>query len=94
MKDEGGLRRQLEKVGVIHLEEVGLQILIKGGLVEFDLLFFHIDVGPGKPVRHLRVHILLVTHLGKLRPEGDIHAHGQRQPFFQIGMGQNPHARG
>ena len=77
MKNERGLWGKLKKMGIIYLEEIGFQILVKGSLVEFNLTLDYVYVRSRETVCHLGIHIFFITHLGKLRPEGDIYTHGQ-----------------
>jgi hypothetical protein len=90
-----GMRgRDVEIIQIVPaLQQLG-ELFIKLIGVEAQAVFFRQEDDAGKVLRSLDVHVLVIAHVRKLGPEGDVHGQGQLQGRLHLVVGQYAHGGG
>ncbi len=90
----GKLFCQSKGLWIICFFKITGELFIKKGKVENDPLVGNVNPHPRKMFQGLDIHVLEVTHFGKLGPERNVQRQGHLQGPFNIRMGHDPHGCG
>ena len=88
------LRGYAKKIRVFKVHQGVFEFGIKPFRTQVDFAIFRLQNDPGEVLGGLNVHVLIIIHLGQLRPEGNVDAHRDEEGSLHVFMREDPHPGG